>query len=218
MISTMKANLKRYFLTGLLVVIPLYLTGYVVNIIINFMDDILGFLPRPIHPDTYLPFHIPGIGIIVTISIILLAGALTTNFIGRRLVKWGEGILEKIPLLRSVYYSTKQFIETMFVNKHEGFRKVVLVEFPKKEIYSIGFLIGPSTNEIKSKIEYPTVSVFIPTSPLPTTGYYLIIPEKDIIPLDMSVESAFKLIITAGVVTPESNGGFKTGENSVIRY
>ncbi|MBI5681983.1 MAG: DUF502 domain-containing protein [Deltaproteobacteria bacterium] len=218
MINIMKANFKKYFLTGLLVVVPLYLTGYVVNVIINFMDDMLKFLPRFIHPDTYLPFHIPGIGIIVTISIILLTGALTANLIGRRLVEWGEGVLEKIPFLRSVYYSTKQFIETMFVNKHEGFRKVVLVEFPKKEMYSIGFLIGPSTSEISSKIEEPTASVFIPTAPLPTTGYYLVIPEKDIIPLDMSIETAFKLIITAGVVTPESNGGSKTGVSSAIRH
>lgn len=218
MINIMKANFKKYFLTGLLVVVPLYLTGYVVNIIINFMDDILRFLPSSLHPDTYLSFHIPGIGIIVTISIILLTGAITANLIGIRLVEWGEGFLEKIPLLRSVYYSSKQFIETIFVNKHEGFRKVILAEFPKKGIYSIGFLIGPSTCEINNKLKEPTVSVFIPTSPLPTTGYYLVIPEKDIIPLDMSIEAAFKLVVTAGVVTPESNGGSKTGVSSAVRH
>lgn len=209
MLNLMKTNFKKYFLTGLLVVVPLYLTGYILSIIINFMDSILIFLPKPLHPDTYLSFHIPGISIIITILIILFAGALTTNLIGRKLVEWGEGMLDKIPLLRSVYYSSKQFMETLFINKHEGFKKVVLVEFPKKDMYSIGFLIGPVTKEIDSKIEIKTVSVFIPTAPLPTTGYYLIIPEKDIIPLDMSVETAFKLIVTAGVLTPENDKHMK---------
>ncbi|OGP32212.1 MAG: hypothetical protein A2073_00880 [Deltaproteobacteria bacterium GWC2_42_11] len=203
----MKAGFKRYFFTGILVVVPLYITGYVVSIIINFMDDVMGFLPKILHPDTYLPFHIPGVGIIVTLLIILVTGALTANLAGKKLVEFGEGILDRIPFLRSIYSSTKQFIDTLFINKHESFRKVILVEFPKKDIYTIGFLIGPVTKEIESRIEEKLVSIFIPTSPIPTTGYYLVIPEKNIIPLDMSIEMAFKLIITAGVLTSENNKG-----------
>ncbi|HBO83526.1 MAG TPA: hypothetical protein DD641_00750 [Deltaproteobacteria bacterium] len=207
MVNLMKAGFKRYFFTGILVVVPLYITGYVVSIIINFMDDVMGFLPKILHPDTYLPFHIPGVGIIVTLLIILVTGALTANLAGKKLVEFGEGILDRIPFLRSIYSSTKQFIDTLFINKHESFRKVILVEFPKKDIYTIGFLIGPVTKEIESRIEEKLVSIFIPTSPIPTTGYYLVIPEKNIIPLDMSIEMAFKLIITAGVLTSENNKG-----------
>src|SRR3989304_1840953 len=132
MLKTIKTGFKKYFITGLLVVVPLYITIYILAVIVNYMDAILGYLPDSLHPDIYLPFHIPGIGVILTIVAIFLVGLLTTNLLGKKLVEIGEGILVKIPFFRGIYKPIKQFIETFFVSGYSGFRKAVLIEFPSK--------------------------------------------------------------------------------------
>ncbi|MBI5874694.1 MAG: DUF502 domain-containing protein [Deltaproteobacteria bacterium] len=207
----MKAGFKRYFITGLLVVVPLYLTVYIFALIVAYMDRLLNYLPESLRPDTYLKFHMPGLGVIVTIIVVFVIGILATNLLGKKLVEIGDAILAKIPLFRSIYKPLKQFMETFFVTGYSGFRRVVLVEFPSKGMYSVGFLTGVADGEVQSKTKEKVVNVFLPTTPNPTTGFYILIPEKDIIPLEMSVEDAFKLIITGGMVSPEKakQGGAK---------
>lgn len=203
MVKKMKAGFKRYFITGLLVVVPLYLTVYIFGLIVGYMDTLLNYLPEFLRPDTYLPFHIPGLGVVFTIVIIFFAGLLATNLLGKKLVEIGDNILARIPLFRSIYKPLKQFMETFLVTGYSGFRRVVLVEFPSKGMYSVGFLTGVADGEVQTKTKEKVVNVFLPTTPNPTTGFYILMPEKDIIPLEMSVEDAFKLIITGGMVSPE---------------
>ncbi|MBI5493252.1 MAG: DUF502 domain-containing protein [Deltaproteobacteria bacterium] len=203
----MKKSLKGYFITGLLVVVPLYISLYILSLIVGFMDNVFTILPQSLRPDTYLPFHIPGLGILVTIASIFIVGVLTTNFFGKRLLYMGEKALSKVPVLRVVYNATKQFMETFFTD-NQSFRKVVLIEFPRAGLFSIGFLTGKPTGELRKKTHDDSVSVFLPTTPNPTTGFYIMAREKDIIPLDMRVEDAFKVIMTGGVVAP-NNDEFK---------
>ncbi|HEY4707072.1 MAG TPA: DUF502 domain-containing protein [Thermodesulfobacteriota bacterium] len=200
---------RGYFITGLLVVVPLYFSIYVLSIIVGFMDGILNLLPRVAHPDTYLPFHIPGLGIIFTVASIFIVGVLATNFLGKRMLVISEKIVSKVPVVRMVYNATKQFMETFFTQGGQGFRKVVLIEFPRRGIYSMGFLTSRVSGEIKHRTtSEPAVCVFVPTTPNPTSGYFAVVPEKDVIALDMKVEDAFKVIMTGGMVIP-NNDEFK---------
>ncbi|MBI5328059.1 MAG: DUF502 domain-containing protein [Deltaproteobacteria bacterium] len=207
MIKAVKASFKKYFITGFLVVVPLYLTIYIFSLIVGYMDTILQFLPKQLQPDTYLSFHIPGLGVIFTIAIIFIIGLLTTNLLGKKLVAMGDGILARIPFFRGIYKPIKQFMETFFVAGYSGFSRVVLVEFPSKGIYSVGFVTGVAAGEIQNKTKEKVINVFLPTTPNPTTGFYILVPEKDTIPIEMSVEDAFKLIITGGMVSPENSKG-----------
>lgn len=200
----MKKGFKGYFFTGLLVVVPLYLSIYTLTLIVSFMDSIFNILPAFLQPDTYLPFHIPGLGILFTFFAVSMIGVLAQNFLGKALLRMTEKLMGKVPVLRMIYNSTKQFMETFFTNEKQGFRKVVLLQFPSKGLYSMGFLTGKTTGEIKEKTMDNPVSVFIPTTPNPTTGYFIVTSEKDIIPLDMRVEDAFKVIITGGIVMPDT--------------
>ena len=199
---SMRKSIRRYFITGLLVVVPLSLSVYVFLLIVGFMDSLLNFLPPSFRPETYLPFHVPGMGIVATLVGIFVVGLLAANLLGRKLVDIGEKILAKIPFLWTVYKGTKQFMETFFARQREGFRRVVLIEYPRRGLYSIGFVTGKTMGEIQAKTEDKMLNLFIPTTPNPTSGYYIVIPEKDIIPLTMTVEDAFKIIMTAGMVVP----------------
>ena len=203
MIRILRAGIKKFFLTGLLVVVPIYLTYYILNVLVGFADHLLSFLPHKFHPDTYLPFHIPGLGIIITFIFILLVGVLTANFFGKKMVLLWEGILSKIPLIRTIYTASKQLIEAFFVTNHAGFRRVVLVEYPRKGLYVIGFVTGVAKGEVQKKTDEKMINIFLPTTPNPTSGFYILVPEKDTTPLEISVEDAFKLIISGGMVSPE---------------
>ncbi len=205
----MKKGLKGYFVTGLLVVVPLYITIYVLSLIVRFMDNIFTILPGFLQPDSYLPFHIPGLGIFFTIAGIFIVGVLATNIFGKWLLEITERVVAKLPILRVVYNATKQFLETFFSKEHEGLRKVVLVEFPRKGAWSVGFLTGKTRGEVKDKTPENTVNVFLPTTPNPTSGFYIIVHESEIIPLEMKVEDAFKVLMTGGMVVPGGKAGFK---------
>ncbi|MBI5971269.1 MAG: DUF502 domain-containing protein, partial [Deltaproteobacteria bacterium] len=209
----MTKGIRGCFITGLLVVVPLYITIYVLSLIVGFMDNVLGLLPGLVHPDTYLPFHIPGLGVIFTVGVIFLVGLLTKNIFGRALVVLGERLISKIPLLRMVYNATKQFLETFFSEEHEGFKHVVLVEFPRSGVYSVGFQTGRPKGSLKDKTGGDSVSVFVPTTPNPTTGFYMIVKESEVISIDLSVEDAFKIIMTAGMVMPDKTGKPGSGKN-----
>lgn len=204
----MNKGIKGYFITGLLIVVPLYLTIYVLTLIVRFMDNIFFILPEALQPDTYLAYHIPGLGIFFTLAGVFIVGVLTTNFLGKKILDFAEGFMARVPVVRIVYNSTKQLMETFFKKENEGFRKVVLIEFPKAGVYSVGFLTGKVRGELKDKTDENNVSIFLPCTPNPTTGYYIVAPEKDVIYLDMKVEDAFKLIMTGGLVVP-NNDEFK---------
>jgi uncharacterized membrane protein len=200
---------RGYFMTGLLVVVPLYLSYYVLSIIVNSMDSMLTLLPVSLRPDTYLPFHVPGLGIIFTVFGIFMIGLLTTNYLGKTILSLTEKGMARLPVVRMVYNATKQFMETFFSQENQGFRKVVLIEFPRKGLYSMGFMTSRVNGEIKHRTtSEPSVCVFVPTTPNPTSGYFAVLPEKDVIYLDMKVEDAFKVIMTGGMVIP-NNDEFK---------
>jgi len=205
MVRILRAGIKKFFLTGLLVVVPVYLTYYILSVLVRFADHLLSFLPQKFHPDTYLPFHIPGFGIIITFIFIFLVGVLTTNFFGKKMVLLWERILSKIPLIRTIYTASKQLIEAFFATNRAGFRRVVLIEYPRKGIYVIGFVTGIARGEVQNKTNEKTINIFLPTTPNPTSGFYILVPEKDTIPLKISVEDAFKLIISGGMISPEDD-------------
>jgi uncharacterized membrane protein len=209
----LKAQTKRHFLTGLLVIVPLGLTVKVVSVIAGYMDLTLAYLPARFHPDTYLPFRIPGLGIIFTLAIIQVVGLLSANLFGRKVVKTYEKVLDRIPFVRGVYVAVKQLLEQILSPQSEDrFRRAVLVEYPRKGIFSIGFVTGVGKSELQKKTPERVLNIFLPTTPNPTSGYYLLIPEKDAIQLDLTVEQAFKLIVSAGMVgnsssSAEGDGG-----------
>lgn len=206
MLKRIKHHIRTYFLTGLLVVVPVGLTFNILQMAINWADSKLALLPPSIHPNTYLPFPVPGLGLIITLIGIVLIGMLTTNFIGRWFVGLGEKIVDKIPFFRSIYLLAKQVLETIFNQDKESFKKVVMVEYPRKGLYSIGFVTGIARGEIQARTSGKVLNIFIPTSPNPTSGYLIMIPEEDTVTLNMDTETAFKLILSGGMVnSDESN-------------
>ena len=202
----LKRNYKNIFLTGLAVLMPVGLTLYILVFLIKMMDGLL--------PDAFLPFHIPGLGVIVTVILIFACGLITKSYMGNRIVKLGEGFFDKIPFVRSIYQAIKQIADSMFMDRNRSFKKVVLIRFPSKDVYSVAFITGVPNGEFKEKTggqDRNYVSVFMPTAPNPTTGLYMIMPEDELIYLDISVEDAFALIISAGIVTPARGVGRKIG-------
>ncbi|MBE0617245.1 MAG: DUF502 domain-containing protein [Proteobacteria bacterium] len=199
----MREQTRKHFLTGLLVIVPLGLTYYVISAIVRAMDRVLAVLPGRFQPDTYLPFHLPGLGLVATLLLIQVVGFLGANLFGRSVVKGYERVLERIPVVRTLYVAIKQVLEQMISGDSERFRRVVLVEYPRKGIYSLGFVTGVSRGEVQEKTAERVVNVFLPTTPNPTSGFYLLVPEKDTVALEIPVDDAFKLIMSAGLVGGE---------------
>ena len=202
----MKKSLKNIFLTGLAVTIPIGLTLYILFFIIDVMDGLLKIIPDRYEPDALLGFHIPGLGIIFTVLLILITGLLTKSYLGNVVVRKGEGLFAQIPIVRSVYLAIKQIFNSLFVGKSRSFRKVVLVEYPRKGLHSIGFVTG-SAEDTFPQISHEhenNIGVFIPLALTPYTGAFVIVRESDVIETDMTVEEAFTLIISAGIVPPGS--------------
>lgn len=197
------SRIKRYFITGLLVVVPLYITVYVFIVLVKMMDNVFNVLPGFLRPHSYLPLHIPGLGIFFTIFGIFVVGVLAQNLAGKKLAELLDRFLARIPFLRIVYNATKQFMETFLNKGHHGFEKVVVFEFPRKGVYAMGFVTGSTSGELREKTADGTISIFLPTTPNPTSGYYVMVPEKELIPLDMRIEDAFKVIMTGGIVVPD---------------
>jgi uncharacterized membrane protein len=194
--------LKKYFLTGLLVLIPISLCIYILKIVISAADRLLGLLPPQYNPGTYLPFHIPGLGFIVGLVFIFLVGLVTANFVGKRLVDGIESLFAKIPLVRTIYTGAKEVVQTFIHDRPAQFRQVVLVEYPRKGIYCIAFVTGSPMGELASKVDKDLLNLFIPTTPNPTSGFYILVPREETIPLNITIEDAFKLIMSAGMSMP----------------
>ena len=200
------ARFRRYFLAGILVTSLILITAYVTWMIITFIDaQVAGILPESMDFTTKLPHQIPGLGLIISIIAITFIGALTPGFIGRTLLKTGERILEKMPVVRSIYSAIKQIMETVMSTNSESFREVVLVEYPRKDIWVIGFVTGETKGEVQTLNKEKLINVFIPTTPNPTSGFLLFLPKKDLIYMEMKVEDAVKMVISGGIVTPKIN-------------
>jgi len=210
-----KAFLKTYLLTGLIVVVPITITIYIIQALVRVMDDFLQFLPRAYHPDTLLGFHLPGLGLVLVTIMVFLVGLLTHSYIGTRLVGLWDLLVGRIPVVRNIYQAVKQLTEAVFSNTGSHFKQVVMLEFPRAGLYSIGFVAGPARGELAFKAGQTVMNIFIPCTPNPTTGYYVLVPEKDLILLQMSVEQAFKLIISGGLVSPNSQPALSKDRPSI---
>ena len=198
----LRTIIKNYFLTGLLVILPVFVTVYVIWFLIRVMDVVLKYIPPKYLPETYLPFQIPGLGLILVIILIFAVGLLTRNLAGRRVVHIWENMVDRIPLVRIIYSGVKQLLEAFFIQKNQAFKRVALLEYPRRGTYVIGFITGESKGEVQSKTNKNMINVFVPTTPNPTSGFYILIPEDELIVLDMTVEDAFKLIISGGIFSP----------------
>ena len=198
------ARFRRYFLAGILVTSPILITVYVTWLIITFIDSqVAGMLPESLDFTKKLPHQIPGLGLIISIVVITFIGAITPGFIGRTLLKVGERILDNTPVVRSIYGAIKQIMETVMSTNSESFRDVVLVEYPRKGIWVIGFVTGETKGEVQTLNEEILINVFIPTTPNPTSGFLLFVPKNDLIYMKMKVEDAVKMVISGGIVTPQ---------------
>ena len=182
---------------------PLGLTGLLSWWFIDFVDEkITPLIPDRYNPETYLPFGIPGLGLLVLLMAVTLIGALTAGLIGRWLLQTGERVLNRMPVVRSIYSAIKQIFETVLAQQSNAFREAVLVEYPRRGIWAIGFITGTTKGEVQNLTEEETVNIFLPTTPNPTSGFLLFVPKSDVVPLGMSVEEAVKMVISGGIVTP----------------
>lgn len=194
--------MKKYFITGLLIWVPLAITVWVLALIVRTMDQSLLLLPESARPEHIIGFYIPGIGVVLTLMVVFLTGLFTANILGQKLVQFWEGILSRIPVVKSLYYSVKQVSDTLFSSSGEAFRKALLVEYPRKGIWTVAFLTGQPGGDVVNYLRGEYVSVYVPTTPNPTSGFFLMMPKADVIELDMSVDTALKYIISMGVVAP----------------
>jgi len=198
----MMKRLRRYLVAGILVWLPLGVTIVIVRFLISLMDKSLVLIPRQYHPEEWLGVGIPGLGVILTIILLLLTGVLTANIVGRTFVGGWESLMDRIPIARSIYSAAKNFAEIVFSDSGNAFKKVLLVEYPRKGIYTLSFQTATDVGEIQGRVGEDVVCCFVPTTPNPTSGFIIVIPKKDTIELDMEVDEAAKLIMSLGVVIP----------------
>ena len=194
--------LQRYFLAGLLVFLPVVITLWFLGWVIGLMDGLLDVLPARLHPNSYLPFAIPGLGAAFTIGLILFLGVLTRGVATRRFLAAWDRIFVQIPVFRGVYTAVQKLVQT-FLGQSQTNRQVVMIEYPRKGIYAVGFAMGRAWHELEKKNEAPLVNVFVPTTPNPTSGFYLLVPANEVAPLNISMEEALKLITSGGLITPD---------------
>lgn len=194
--------LKKYFITGLLIWVPLAITAWVLALIVRTMDQSLLLLPATIQPERLLGLYIPGLGALLTLLVVFLTGLVTANIVGQKLVRFWEGVLARIPVVKSIYYSVKQVSDTLFSGSGEAFRKVLLVRYPHPQAWAVAFQTGTPARDVADMLPEEHVGVFIPTTPSPVNGFFFFVPRKDVIELDMSVDDALKYIVSMGVVVP----------------
>lgn len=194
--------MKQYFITGLLVLVPLVITVWVLKTLIGVMDQSLLLLPEAWHPHTLFGRDIPGLGAILTVVIVLTTGVVATNFFGKQLIALWENMLNRVPFVKSIYSSVKQVSDTLFSDSGNAFRKAVLVQYPRQGSWTIAFLTGTPGGDVNNHLHGEYVSIYVPTTPNPTSGFFLMMPKTDVIELEMSVDEALKYIISMGVVAP----------------
>ncbi|MCG7894521.1 MAG: DUF502 domain-containing protein [Candidatus Thiodiazotropha taylori] len=196
--------LRRYLVAGLLVWLPLGASYLVVSLLVDWMDRSLLLLPQAYRPESLLGFHVPGLGVVLSLVILFITGLVAANLFGRRLVKLWEALVARIPLVRSVYSAVKQLVETMFADNGRSFRKVVLVEFPRRGLWTLAFLTNEESGPIQEALGRELVSVYIPTTPNPTGGYFVLLPKEEVRELDMSVDDGLKMLLSMGAVNSTS--------------
>ena len=195
--------MRKYFITGLLILVPLAITLWVLHAVISTMDQSLLLLPVEWRPEKLVGFKVLGFGTVLTLLIVFVTGLLAQNFIGNYVVKAWESLLQRIPIVSSIYSSVKQVSDTLFSSSGNAFRKAVLIEYPRRDCWSIGFLTGVPGGDVVNHLKGDFVSVYVPTTPNPTSGFFLMLPKDQAIELDMSVDAALKYIVSMGVVAPE---------------
>jgi uncharacterized membrane protein len=204
--SHLGARLRGYFFAGVLVTAPMAITVYIAWLLISLVDErVFSVIPPQYNPETYLPFSVPGIGLVLMVLFLTVVGAITAGYIGKLLLRLSERALNRMPIVRSIYGTAKQIVETIVSNKSSAFREVVLVEYPRKDVWTVAFLTGPTVDEV-TEIADPAdrgmVNVFVPTTPNPTSGFLLFLPRSDVHRLPLSVEEGLKLVLSGGIVTP----------------
>jgi len=202
-----KAIIKRDLLTGILVFVPLYLTFQILKLLIGIMDELIVLFPP-----AYGLKDIPGLGIFIAILILILLGAFAHNYFGKKIIAWGDSVLGKIPLVRTIYQGLKQITETFFIRNKGNLQRVVLIQYPRQGIYSIAFVTGVPRSDTQKLAGKDLISVFVPTTPNPTSGFFLMVQRDEAIPLDITVEEAFKIIISGGMVDQEVAGASGTDQ------
>ncbi|HEX2603588.1 MAG TPA: DUF502 domain-containing protein, partial [Oxalicibacterium sp.] len=196
--------MRKYFVTGLLILVPLAITLWVLNLVVSTMDKSLLLLPAAWRPEALFGFAIPGLGTILTLLIVFLVGLATRNFIGKKVVALWDALLRRIPVFNTIYSSVKQVSDTLFSSSGNAFRKALLVQYPRQGSWTIAFLTGVPGGDVRNHLVGDYVSVYVPTTPNPTSGFFLMVPRADAIELDMSVDEALKYIVSMGVVTPDN--------------
>ncbi|NNF50882.1 MAG: DUF502 domain-containing protein [Gammaproteobacteria bacterium] len=196
-------TLRKYLVAGLLIWVPLGITFLILKILIGFMDRSLLLLPEAYRPENMLGIHIPGLGLILTLTLLVVTGLLVTNLLGRKILGGWESLLARIPLIRSVYSGAKQVAETMFSEGGQSFKKVLLIPYPREGVWSLAFQTATEVGEVQVKTSREVLCVFVPTTPNPTSGFIVMVPRADVIELDMTVDAALRMIISLGVVVPE---------------
>ncbi|MEE9444302.1 MAG: DUF502 domain-containing protein [Cocleimonas sp.] len=200
----MFAKLRKYIITGLLIWIPLGITILVIKLLVDLMDKTIVLLPPAWRPEAVFGFDLPGLGIVISSMIVFLTGFVLTNFAGRRLIGFWENFLERIPLVRSIYSSVKQVTETILSSDNNTFNEVLLIEYPRKGLWTLCFKTSDSPKAFNESTDKELITVFVPTTPNPTSGFILFVPKEDVKKMDLDVEDALKLVMSLGVVTPES--------------
>lgn len=195
-------RLRRYLVAGLLIWAPLAVTYFLLRFAVNLMDKTLAVLPQQYQPEELLGFHIPGLGVILTFVVLFLTGMLAANFVGRYVVGGWESLLDRIPIVRTIYGGAKNFAEIVFSESNDSFKKVLLIEYPRKGIYSLAFQTSSELGEVQGRTGEDVVCCFVPTTPNPTSGFVIMLPRKDVRVLDMEIDEALKMIISLGVVVP----------------
>lgn len=202
-------TIKNYLLAGLVVWLPIIATLFILRFIVDLLDKTIALLPTAYQPENLFGMNLPGLGVFLSLALLLITGIIATNFMGQKLVKISESVLDRIPLVRTIYSASKQMIEALVSNKSKAFRKVLLVEYPRKGLWSVAFQTGELSSELNQYTAEDMVSIFIPTTPNPTSGFLMMVPRKDIIELKMSTDEALKFIISLGVMDPHSQANIK---------
>lgn len=198
----MVQHLRRYLVTGLILWVPIGITIWVLTLIVSTLDKTLLLIPEQYRPETLLGFAIPGLGVLLTLVVLLITGIAARNFFGQQLIKGWDSILRRIPVVKSIYSGVKQVSDTLFSDSGQAFRKALLIEFPHEGSYTIAFMTGTPSGELVSRLPGEHVSVYVPTTPNPTSGYFLLLPKSRTQELDMSIDDALKYIVSMGVVGP----------------
>lgn len=216
--TSIAGRLRRYLLTGIVVTAPITITVYLTYVFLTFIDNkVTKILPRELYEGLYGHTTFPGLGLIIALVFFVVVGWFATNFLGRLIINVSEYIVERMPIIRTLYGAIKQIFETVIASKSQAFREVVMLEYPRKGVWSIGFVTGVSEGEVQKTTDEETINVFVPTTPNPTSGYLLFVPKKELKYLDMSVEEGVKLVVSAGIITPpdpsERGKNGKNGKN-----